>query len=77
MPDKALAAEVLPGRVLHPALAHVASSDSTNMCLRCSSEAISRVGSAGRPVVDLNLGSQACPQADQSIGAASLASSYR
>jgi hypothetical protein len=45
------------------------------VCFRYSSEAISRVGSAGRPAVDSNLGPQACSKAGQSISDASLTSS--
>jgi hypothetical protein len=65
LPEVALAAEVLPVGVLDPAPTY--SSDSAKVCFRYSSDAINRVGSAGRPVVDSNLGPHAFSKAGQSI----------
>jgi hypothetical protein len=76
MAEPAPSAEVLPVRALDPPADHILVRQRF-VGFRCSSEAIHRVCSAGRPVVDSNLGSQASSKAGQSIRAASLTSSTR
>lgn len=74
--EGALAAEVLPVRCLDPALDHVLLRQRERV-LQARSEAISRAGSPGRPVVDPDLGLRASSKDGQGTKAASSTRSGR